>query len=304
VRRRVTPARFIGALVSTSVAIGAVMSFGRAEAADQGTRCARTELGSASLSSSGVTVVCSAGPLGYRWGPGVYTAPSTIAPAPTATRAATPTNGPVANGRCNRPDEQALSVVDASLLRCTSGRWSLIPTGPQLPLPPIQGPALPPSLPQSTTPYIDPLDPGLGYPNGLPYDLKLPPNATLLLFQPTVLPSGDFWKKARWRNEAYLTGVDMEAVNTWFVNECTRIGWIHDPRKVERLPVPIPANKYYETPVKMLLGECRTIAGSATDPTRRRPWFLAWGVTLRPNTNQLELVTELRSFPRAGGRSG
>jgi hypothetical protein len=279
------------------------VGFDQAEAAEQGSRCTRNEIGSASVSSNGVTVVCSPGPLGYRWGPGQYTPSSTITSGPT-TRPTTPASGPIAGRRCSRPDEQSLSVVDASLLRCTDGVWQLIATGPQLPLPEIKGPPLPPPLATSGGSYFDPLDPNLGYPNGLPYDLKLPPTANLLLFQPTVLPSGDFWKRARWRNEAYIPGADMEAVNAWFVQECERIGWLHDPRKVERFPTPTPVNKYYETPVKMVLGECRTIAGSATDPTRKRPWFLAWGIALRPNTNQLELVTELRSFPRAGGRSG
>jgi hypothetical protein len=292
-----------------SVAVGSLP----AGAIEQGDRCSRRDQGSVRLATNGASMVCASGPFGLRWGPGVY-APD-LGSLPTANPTETDTagsgrrstlrrsGGPAAGRRCLRSGEQALDAV-GGLLRCEAGRWNAIATGPQSPLPPITGPELLP-LPENPAAgsTFDPLDPNLGYPNGLPYDVQLPPTARLLPFNPTVLPSLDYFKKARWRNEAFIPGTDLEAVNAWFVGECERIDWLHDPNRVERFPSNA-VNKYYDTDVQMVLGECRTKAGSATDPTRKRPWFLAWGVSLQPGADQLELVVELRAFPRAGGRSG
>lgn len=304
--------------MAIAVATSAVAS-GRALAAVAGSvhageRCRSDQEGSAALDAdTGRPLVCTIDIDGARrWveGAGQISTGLRLPSVPELPvgRVVIPGAHPRAGDPC--PDETArvVSAETGRLLICPYGEWletSLMSTSP-LPavpdLPPLgleADPAAPPADDTERLPYE------LGDPTGLPPGVELPPGFVAAEGSPERRDSQDFWKAARWLNHGYVTGTtDMEAINTWFVGQCAEIGWLYDPRRVERLPLQNPPARNYDTTVSMVLGECRTVAGSATDPTRIRPWYLAWGITLRPGATQLELVVELRSFPRAGGRSG
>lgn len=154
----------------------------------------------------------------------------------------------------------------------------------------------------ATTAGPDPLAADLGNPTGLPLTVTMPPGAVLVAGSPHRLPSEDWWKNARWRNDAVIAGsTDVAAVHTWFVQQCASIGWLHDPERDETLPTdPKPAAGFRPGAV-MQLGECRTAAGSDGDPSRRRPWYLAWSATVQPGGSDVEVVVELRDRTRVGG---
>jgi hypothetical protein len=150
----------------------------------------------------------------------------------------------------------------------------------------------------------EPLPYDLGNPTGLPPNVVLPPGTTVLAGFPRAMPSEDWWKANRWVTEALVSTADVEAVNAHFVAQCAKIGWLFDPRRVARFPAPTPPTKHYDTSVNMVAGECRTVLGSPTDPTRVRPWYLAWSASVRFGSPTVELFVELRSSPREGGRPG
>lgn len=215
---------------------------------------------------------------------------------------------PRAGDACPGDGNRVVSAETGRLLICPYGVWVETSLAATTPLPSL--PSLPPlELPEADAGTSDEAEAALPYelgdPTGLPPGVELPPGFVPAAGSPEERESQDFWKASRWLNHGYVTGTtDAESINNWFVGQCAEIGWLYDPRRVERLPAQNPPAKNYDTSVSMVLGECRTVAGSATDPTRIRPWYLAWGISLRPGATQLELVVELRSFPRAGGRSG
>ena len=103
---------------------------------------------------------------------------------------------------------------------------------------------------------------------------------------------------------AEVAGTDLEAVHAHFVAQCAALGWIHDVSRVQRLPTTPPVGRVYDRSAWMVIGTCRTPAGSVTDPTRRRPWYLAWSATLWSGASLLDLVVELRDTSPHGGRFG
>jgi hypothetical protein len=263
--------------------------------------------------------ICTVTPTGNRWeliGTGVEVAAPTPASTTTVTPITTPPStvpvnsgfAPVAGGGCQRPNEQRLSPAGTTLICTVAGpaqTWTEIAPGAQgyTKLVPLQVPFASYS-PGESSGTADPLDPDLGNPTGLPPGVALPPGTTVIDGFPQRLPSEDWWKNAEWLTEGHIATTDMEAVSTWFGDQCAKIGWWFDPLRVERYPNQNPPGPGYDRSVSMVAGECRTTAGSAGDPTRKRPWFLWWSVALRPGATQLELVVEVRSHTRLGGRPG
>ena len=139
---------------------------------------------------------------------------------------------------------------------------------------------------------------------GLPPGVSLPPGTRVRAGSPLRFTAVDWWKRARWMTLADLAGTDLEAVQEHFAAQCEGIGWRVDAERVQRLPDAPPPGRSYDRATRMLIGSCRTRAGSATDPTRRRPWYLAWSATLRPGAGSMELVVELRDTSPHGGRFG
>ncbi|MCU1343993.1 MAG: hypothetical protein JWL70_259, partial [Acidimicrobiia bacterium] len=151
---------------------------------------------------------------------------------------------------------------------------------------------------------VDPLPYDLGNPTGLPPGLVLPPGTRVLNGFPKPMPSEDWFKAHSWITQGFINTTNLEAINSYFVQQCANIGWLYDPRRVTRLPAPTPPAKGYDTSVQMVIGECRTVLGSSTDPTRIRPWYFTWSVARRFGAPQLELVVQLKSSPHEGGRPG
>jgi hypothetical protein len=208
---------------------------------------------------------------------------------------------PAAGTACAQKGRVMLSPTDGTRLECgDDGQWSAIAPSPQQP-PSSRLPS--PLLPASPdVPGGDPLDPDLGNPTGLAPGVSLPPGTTMLAGSPERLPSQDYFKNAEWMIQATVASTDLEAVNQHFGEQCAAIGWVYDPAAVERFPEQNPPNRSYDRSVTMVAGQCRTVAGSEEERWKQRPWFLAWSVALRPGATRTELVVELRSNTRLGGR--
>jgi hypothetical protein len=263
---------------------------------------------------TGALLVCTAADSGPRWEPQGQGTP--IAPTPTTsvpgTRSgsvaamALKTVGPVAGDPCPVVDAETLSGSTGARLRCQgtppSAVWTLVPMGSNGPT--VSSAWFLPRLVRDARRALDPLDPDLGDPTGLPPGVSLPAGTVQLAGSPWRLPPDDWWKHNRWEIQATVGSTDLEALNNWFGAQCQAIGWYYDPLRVERFPYQNPPNREYDTSVVMVAGECRTYAGSAGDPSRRRPWFLEWSVALRPGEARAELVVELRASTRLGGRPG
>jgi len=261
------------------------------------------------------------------WQPGQPTPdPPPAEAAPDPAEAVPAVEGPV--GRelgdyCAGPPSpiRTLSGSSGQPLICEDNHWAAepgVPLGERAPLDP-QVDGIPDAnvdgLSDSIAPHLnadalgtanvtEPLPFDLGNPTGLPPGVGLPPGTRVLNGFPRAMPSEDWWKANRWLTEAVVSTTNIEAVNAHFVKQCANIGWLFDPRRVTRLPVPTPPAKGFDQSVTMVLGECRTVLGSPTDPTRIRPWYMAWSASLRPGSPTVELVVELRSSPREGGRPG
>ena len=194
-----------------------------------------------------------------------------------------------------------LSPVDGTRLECgDDGVWNAVEPTPQQP--PSSGLVTPPVPAYPDVPGVDPLDPDLGNPNGLPPGVVLPPGTSMLAGSPQRLVSQDYLKHAEWMIQARVASTDLEALNAHFGKQCAAIGWLYDASATERFPKQNPPNATYDRSVAMVAGQCRTIAGSEDEPWKPRPWFLAWSVALRPGATSAELVVELCSNTRLGGR--
>jgi len=266
------------------------------------------------------------GAQGFRWQPGSPVAgspgngvPDAAAPAGAPARQALPAES--AGRYCATPGVQVLDQ-NAQVLECQSNRWTAAPAGSATsntdPLdaqvngisdPQVDGisESIAPALSSKVlgnAPAKDPLPYDLGNPTGLPPGVTLPPGTTVWGGYPKSTPSDDWWKAADWITEGTVSGSNLEAVNTYFAQQCANIGWLFDPRRVSRLPSPTPPAKGYDYSAQMVVGECRTVLGSSTDPTRLRPWYLKWGITQQPGSPVLDLVVQLGSEPHEGGRPG
>lgn len=257
---------------------------------------------------TGVALVCTSTDTGMRWenpgsGPAVIPAASARltglgVEAPTAAAIATLVR---VGERCPVAGEAQI-LTDGHPVRCVLRDSRLRWTEVLLVADPVPGSGTTGQLPIARPLIVDPLDPDLGDPSGLPPGVSLPPGAVMLAGSPQKLASIDYFKNASWMIQATVPGSDAEAITTFFAGQCATIGWFHDATRVERLPAQNPPGAFYDQSVTMVAGECRTYAGSAGDPTRRRPWFLTWSGSVRPGASQVELVVELRANSRLGGR--
>ncbi len=195
-------------------------------------------------------------------------------------------------------DLLVVAPATADLLACLAARWAVLARGDQ----DLAMPVLDPIGAPGTGGPVDPLPPDLCGEQGLPPGVALPPGTTVLPGQPTFSPATDWTKVRRCQLAGTVATRDPEAVHRHFVAQCAALGWWYDRRGDERLPTdPLPG-PFYDRDVQMVLGECRTRAGSPTDRRQRQPWYLAWGVTLRPGADRLELIVEVRDTSRIGGR--
>lgn len=268
-----------------------------------GERCSRDQLSAERIDPvTGTVVRCAAGDGGWQW-----RAADGAPAAPTTTVAAWPsTNSPFAEGKRCSVGSVALAPDSGARLTCPKGTWEVDPPGSSV-LPPMEVPAVPevPALPRVVAVVDDDsLDPDLGNPTGLPPGVTLPPGTTVLTGSPRALPSDDWWKYHRWLTEATVATTNLEAIHAWFVGQCANLGWVYEATKVERLPSSPPPGRFYDQAWTMVIGECRTAAGSAVDPSRKRPWYLSWGVSLRQGAAVADLVVELRATSHLGGRPG
>jgi len=266
-------------------------------------------------------LVCQDSATGFRWQPGTPGAPS-IAATPMKGPLGQAAPSPAAGQYCATGSASTLAAETARVLICQSNRWVEQPLGPALnnrdPLdavvagiPDANIDGIPASIaPDLTTDVLgtaavhDPLPYDLGDPTGLPPGVVLPPGTTVLGGFPKMSPSDDWWKAHSWITEAFVATSNLEAVNAHFVQQCANIGWLYDPRREARLPTPTPPAPGYDKSVQMVLGECRTVLGSPTDPTRVRPWYMVWSVARRFGSPSVELVVQLTDTPREGGRPG
>jgi hypothetical protein len=216
--------------------------------------------------------------------------------------------GPRPGDRCTvREGRRTLSPATAELMACTAGRWEPVGRGsqalppPEVVAPPERAPAAP-ALPFDACPE-----------NGLPPGVSLPAAATVMGGYPEYRETLDRTKRRRCVVAATMAPLtDLEATHAWFVGQCASITWRHDPRGVERLPTdPLPGPSY-DTDTVMILGECRTRAGSPTDRRKKTPWYLTWSVAQPPPEvpegggapvpQPVELIVEVRDTSRIGGR--
>jgi hypothetical protein len=216
--------------------------------------------------------------------------------------------GPRPGDRCTvREGRRTLSPATSDLMECIAGRWEPVERGSQaLPpreviVPPERRAAVP-GLPYDACPE-----------NGLPTGVALPPAATVVGGYPEYRETLDRSKRRRCVVAATMAPLtDLEATHAWFVGQCAAIGWRHDRRGVERLPTdPLPGPSY-DTDTVMVLGECRTRAGSPTDRRKKTPWYLTWSVAQPPPEvpdgggvpvpQPVELIVEVRDTSRIGGR--
>jgi hypothetical protein len=210
------------------------------------------------------------------------------------------TSGARSLGACTSPGRVMLSPVDGTRVTCgDDGVWAPDVVSRSSSSSRLVGTASP--IPQPA-PLVDPLDPDLGNPTGLPPGVSLPPGTTMLAGSPARLASKDYFKHAEWMIQATVASTDIEAISEHFARQCLAIGWLYDPKTVERFPDQNPPNRSYDRSVPMIAGQCRTAAGAEEERWAVRPWFVAWSVALRPGATSAELVVELRSNTRLGGR--
>jgi hypothetical protein len=308
-----------------------VVSLARPAAAfTQGDWCPTTDIGKGALDSDpphgARSLVCTALGAGASYQPGQPTASASPPASANAPVSLSPTGiaagAPILGEYCPNDAFSALAS-DAAVLICEGNHWT--PIGAAAGAPGSGGPlaaqtdgvlsahadGIPESIaagnplptPSTVNPADNPLPYEMGYPNGLPPGVSLPPNTTVLNGFPKAYASDDWWKAARWLTEARIATTDMEAINSWFAQQCANIHWLYDARRVTRLPQQ-PPGPGYDYSAQMVIGECRTVLGSPTSPVRIRPWYLKWSVQQRAGSSQLELVVELGSRPHEGGRPG
>lgn len=293
----------------TTALVAITLTMSDAAATDLHTACSPLDAGLTRVEPiTGVALLCISTDTGMRWEyPGSGPA---VVPGASARLAGlgveSPTPAAIAalariGERCPIAGEAQI-LTDGHPVRCALGDAGLRWTEVLLVTDPIPGGATTGQLPIARPLIVDPLDPDLGNPTGLPPGVSLPPGAVMLANSPQQLASIDYFKNASWMIQATIAGTDAEAVTTFFAGQCAAIGWYYDAKRVERLPVQNPPGPFYDQTVTMVAGECRTYAGSAGDPTRRRPWFLTWSASVRPGANEVELVVELRANSRIGGR--
>lgn len=300
----------VRALTAVGLVVGVLAMAPPASAGRAADRCTLAQEGQVRLDPvTGTTVQCGPGEGGRQWRPvarGTRGADATVTAGDRAplTRTVpgqrtTRPGPPQAGRRCRGPEgRRGVSVATADLLACVAARWAVLARGPRDPG--LTSPEL--ELPVAGDPPTDPLPADLCGERGLPPGVTLPPGTTLLPGQPTYAPATDWTKVRRCQLAGTVASTDAEAVHRHFVEQCAVLGWRYDPRGDERLPADPSPGPFYDREVQMVLGECRTRAGNPTDRRQRQPWYLAWGVTVRPGADRLELIVELRDTSRIGGR--
>jgi len=312
-RARARPA---GVALGALLLVAALVVTGARPAAARdgsGQRCTRALEGQVRTdTATGASIRCAPGDDGLRWQPvprGTASAPpATAAPAPTTATAPAPARpgGLVAGARCGgrREGERAMAPSSGTTLECRAGpdgrRWVAAAGGPQV-IAPLAG-AAGGTGDGAQGSGQGPLPADAGSPGGLPPGVTLPPGTTVRAGSPFRSPAADWWKTWRWQTEADVAGADPEAVHAHFVAACRTLGWRFATARVQRLPDSPPPGRSFEPGARLLIGSCRTSAGSSTDPTRPRPWYLAWSVAQRPGASTTELVVEVRDTNPHGGR--
>jgi hypothetical protein len=316
---RVAGVAGLGVLAAAALVGGSVLAVaGRAEAVRDGDRCSAADADRVRLDErTGVSLVCAPADGGRRWQPGNAPLPLTAPPGaldpPGAVDAGSPpaplglpeAAGAQGGDRCAREGDLRPDAATGVVMSCTTtdrGRRWVAPDAAAQVIPPLEAPAVgTPAAPAPGTTDVLPAD--VGGPDGLPAGVTLPAGTTVLEGSPHTTPVADFPRKRQgWITFATVEGSDPEAVHAHFVAACDAVGWLHDPARVERLPESPEANRSFDRAVTMLVADCRTVGGSPSDPSRPRPWYLAWGVTQRPDRDVLELVVEIRDTPFTGGR--